>query len=193
VPGAHYITEMGIQAPVKKNRPDRFQVLEGEDGSLPQRQHLGGPAGCGGDLPDHRHEDARSRVHLRCLRRHGAWRLRVAICPTSAHSRSPYQEFMKLTTEGPPNSRGSSGRCRWHCGGSCSPTTSRRTAMSLCSTTRAALRPRCCRWAVRPRLPALQGSVKYVVPLQEDVYVQRNEPDILDAFRKSPYTQSLTS
>lgn len=35
VPGAHYITDMGIQAPVKKNRPDRFQVLQASDGSLP--------------------------------------------------------------------------------------------------------------------------------------------------------------
>jgi hypothetical protein len=37
------------------------------------------------------------------------------------------------------------------------------------------------------------GSVKYVVPLQEDIYVQRNEPGILDAFKKNPYTQSLSS
>jgi hypothetical protein len=39
----------------------------------------------------------------------------------------------------------------------------------------------------------LQGSVKYVVPLQEDIYTQRNEPAVLDAFRKNPFTQSLTS
>jgi hypothetical protein len=38
-----------------------------------------------------------------------------------------------------------------------------------------------------------QGSVKYVVPLQEDIYVQRNNPGILDAFKKNPYTQSLNS
>jgi hypothetical protein len=40
---------------------------------------------------------------------------------------------------------------------------------------------------------ALQGSVKYVVPLKEDVYTQRNEPSILDAFKANPYTQSLQS
>jgi hypothetical protein len=27
-PGAHFITDMGLQAPVKKNKPDRFQVLK---------------------------------------------------------------------------------------------------------------------------------------------------------------------
>jgi hypothetical protein len=40
---------------------------------------------------------------------------------------------------------------------------------------------------------AQMGSSKYVVPLQEDIYVQRNEPSMLDAFRKNPYTQSLQS
>jgi hypothetical protein len=37
------------------------------------------------------------------------------------------------------------------------------------------------------------GSVKYVTPLKEDVYTERNAPGILDAFRKNPYTQSLQS
>jgi hypothetical protein len=31
------------------------------------------------------------------------------------------------------------------------------------------------------------------VPLQEDIYVQRNQPSILDAFKSNPYTQSLNS
>jgi hypothetical protein len=35
VPGASFITDMGIQAPVKKNKPDRFQILQANDGSLP--------------------------------------------------------------------------------------------------------------------------------------------------------------
>jgi hypothetical protein len=37
------------------------------------------------------------------------------------------------------------------------------------------------------------GSVKYYQPLQEDINVQRNQPSILDAFKKNPYTQSLNS
>jgi hypothetical protein len=37
------------------------------------------------------------------------------------------------------------------------------------------------------------GSVKYFQPLQEDINVQRNNPGILDAFKKNPYTQSLQS
>jgi len=39
----------------------------------------------------------------------------------------------------------------------------------------------------------LQGSIKQLVPLQEDINVQRNNPNILDAFKKNPYTQSLQS
>jgi hypothetical protein len=37
------------------------------------------------------------------------------------------------------------------------------------------------------------GSVKSLVPLQEDIYTSRNEPSILDAFKANPYTQSLQS
>jgi len=34
IPGAHYVTQPGVQAPVNKNRPDRFQVLsENKDGT----------------------------------------------------------------------------------------------------------------------------------------------------------------
>lgn len=34
IPGSHYITQPGVQPPVNKNRPDRFQVLtEGKDGT----------------------------------------------------------------------------------------------------------------------------------------------------------------
>jgi len=38
-----------------------------------------------------------------------------------------------------------------------------------------------------------QGSVKHVVPLQEDINVMRNDPGILDAFKSNPFTQSLQS
>jgi hypothetical protein len=37
------------------------------------------------------------------------------------------------------------------------------------------------------------GSVKSLVPLQQDIYTSRNEPSILDAFKANPYTQSLQS
>jgi hypothetical protein len=37
------------------------------------------------------------------------------------------------------------------------------------------------------------GSVKSLVPLQQDVYTARNEPSLLDAFKANPYTQSLQS
>jgi len=37
------------------------------------------------------------------------------------------------------------------------------------------------------------GSYTYNAPLQQDVYIQRNEPAILDAYKQNPYTQSLSS
>jgi hypothetical protein len=39
-----------------------------------------------------------------------------------------------------------------------------------------------------------QGSQRYVEPLKQDVYTNRNEqPGLLDAFKSNPYTQSLQS
>ena len=45
---------------------------------------------------------------------------------------------------------------------------------------------------VRPSAQQI-GSVKSLVPLQQDVYTSRNEPSLLDAFKANPYTQSLQS
>lgn len=37
------------------------------------------------------------------------------------------------------------------------------------------------------------GQYKFNEPLQQDIEVKRIQPDILDAFRSNPYTQSLQS
>jgi len=41
---------------------------------------------------------------------------------------------------------------------------------------------------------AQQGSQRYVVPLQQDVYARDvGTPGLLDAFKKNPYTKSFDS
>jgi hypothetical protein len=37
------------------------------------------------------------------------------------------------------------------------------------------------------------GSYTYNAPLQQDVHVQRNTPDLLKAFNDNPYSQKLNS
>jgi hypothetical protein len=37
------------------------------------------------------------------------------------------------------------------------------------------------------------GSYRYNAPLQQDVYINRNETAILDAYKANPYTQPLNS
>jgi hypothetical protein len=37
------------------------------------------------------------------------------------------------------------------------------------------------------------GSFRYNQPLQEDINVERNNPDLLSAFKSNPYTKSLGS
>jgi hypothetical protein len=37
------------------------------------------------------------------------------------------------------------------------------------------------------------GSVRYVEPLKQDINMDRNGAEILDAYKQNPFTQSLTS
>ena len=67
IPGQHFITEMGLQAPVKKNRPDRFQVLEAKDGSLPH-VNCGRSASRICHLPQSGHEGTEPRKYFSRIR-----------------------------------------------------------------------------------------------------------------------------
>ena len=191
VPGAHYITEMGIQAPVKKNRPDRFQVLEGKDGSLP---HVNTAVG---------QQVAAAIYPTTIMKTQDRESTSVAYGGTAQAAAGgflsyiraftePYQEFMKLTTEGRPTPAGPPGGSGGLASGPQSYNVQTHRDESLLNNSRGFEVPMLTLGGQAPTA-ALQGSVKYVVPLQEDIYVQRNEPNILDAFRKNPYTQSLTS
>jgi hypothetical protein len=191
VPGAHYITEPGIQAPVKKNRPDRFQVLEGKDGSLP---HVNTAVG---------QQVAAAIYPTTIMKTQDRESTSVAYGGTAQAAAGgflsyiraftePYQEFMKLTTEGRPTPAGPPGGSGGLAAGPQSYNVQTHRDESLLNNSRGFEVPMLSLGGQAPSA-ALQGSVKYVVPLQEDIYVQRNEPNILDAFRKNPYTQSLTS
>ncbi len=191
IPGAHYITEPGLQAPVKKNRPDRFQVLQGADGSLP---HVNTTLG---------QQVAASIYPTQIMKVQDRESTSVAYGGTAqaaaggylSYIRSftePFQEFMKLTVEGRPTPGGPVGGMNNLAASQQSYNVQTHRDESLLNNSRGFEVPLLTQGGQIPNA-SLQGSTKYVVPLQEDVYVQRNEPGILDAFRKNPYTQSLQS
>lgn len=191
VPGSHFITEMGIQAPVKKNRPDRFQVLQAADGSLPHVNTTLGQQVASAVYPTQVMK-AQDRETTTVAYNGTAQAAAGGFLSYIRAFTEPFETFMKLTVEGRPTPAGPVGGMNNVAAGQQSYNVQTHRDESLLNNSRAFEAP-LMTFGGQPPVAALQGSTKYVVPLQEDIYTQRNEPGILDAFRSNPYTQSLQS
>jgi hypothetical protein len=189
VPGSHFITEMGIQAPVKKNRPDRFQVLD-PDGSLPHVNTAVGQQVAAALYPNQmmktQDRETTSTAYNGTAQAAAGGYLSYIRAFTE-----PFQQFMKLTVEGRPTPAGPAPSGGIAAGPQSYNVQTHRDE-SLLNNSRGFEVPLMTFGGQAPTA-AMQGSTKYVVPLQEDIYVTRNEPGILDAFKSNPYTQSLQS
>lgn len=191
VPGSHFITDMGIQAPVKKNRPDRFQVLEGKDGSLPHVNTTMGQQVASAIYPN---QVMKVQNRESTSVEYGT-PAQAAAGGYLSYIRSftePFQEFMRLTVEGRPNMGGPVGGMNALSAGQQTVNVQTHRDENLLVNSRGFEAPLLTFGGQAPTSD-LQGSVKYFEPLKEDTNTVRNQPDILDAFRKNPYTQSLQS
>lgn len=190
VPGQHYITEMGLQAPVKKNRPDRFQILQGEDGSLPHVNTTLGQQVASAVYPTNmmklQNRESTSTEFKGTAQAAAGGYLSYIRAFTE-----PFEQFMKLTVEGRPTPAGPSANGGLAAGPQSYNVQTHRDE-SLLNNTRSFEAPLMTLGGQAPTA-AQQGSTKYIVPLKEDIYTQRNEPAILDAFKTNPFTQSLNS
>ena len=189
VPGSHFITEMGIQAPVKKNRPDRFQVLD-PDGSLPHVNTTLGQQVAASLYPNQMMK-TQDRETTSTAYNGTAQAAAGGFLSYIRAFTEPFQQFMKLTVEGRPTPAGPAPSGGIAAGPQSYNVQTHRDE-SLLNNTRGFEVPLMTFGGQAPTA-AMQGSTKYVVPLQEDIYVTRNEPGILDAFKSNPYTQSLQS
>ena len=190
IPGSHFITEMGIQAPVKKNRPDRFQVLQAADGSLPHVNTTLGQQVASAVYPTNmmklQNRESTSVDYKGAGQAAAGGYLSYIRAFTE-----PFEQFMKLTVEGRPTPAGPSPAGGLAAGPQSYNVQTHRDE-TLLNNTRGFEVPMMTLGGQAPTADQ-QGSTKYIVPLQEDIYTQRNEPNILDAFKKNPYTQSLQS
>jgi hypothetical protein len=180
---------MGIQAPVKKNRPDRFQVLQASDGSLPHLNTTMGQQVAAAVYPTSimKVQDRETTsVEYEGTAMSAAGGLSYIRAFTE-----PFEQFMKLTVEGRAAPGGPVGGMAIQ-GGPESYAVQTHRDETLLVNSRSFEAPLMTFGGQAPSA-SQQGSVKYVVPLQEDINVQRNESSILDAFKKNPYTQSLNS
>lgn len=191
VPGSHFITDMGIQAPVKKNKPDRFQILQGEDGSLPHVNTTLGQQVAAAVYPTSimklQNRESTSVEYEGTAQAAGGGYLSYIRSFTE-----PFEEFMKLTVEGRAPPAGPVGGMNNIAAGQQAFNVQTHRDENLLVNSRAFEAP-LKTFGGQPPTADQQGSTKYLVPLQEDIYVQRNQPSILDAFKSNPYTQSLNS
>jgi hypothetical protein len=191
VPGSHFITEMGLQAPVKKNRPDRFQVLQAADGSLPHVNTTMGQQVASAVYPTNLMK-LQNRESTSAEFKGTAQAAAGGYLTYIRSFTEPFEQFMKLTVEGRPGVAGPVGGMNNLQAGQQTGAVQTHRDEQLLVNTRAFEAPLMTFGGQAPSA-AQMGSTKYVVPLQEDIYTQRNEPSILDAFKANPYTQSLAS
>ena len=190
-PGKFYITDMGLQAPVKKNRPDRFQVLTGEDGSLDHVNTTTGQQKANALYPEQLMK-LQNRESMTMLQANPATTAAAGGISYIRAFTEPFQEFMKLTVEGRPPPAGPVGGAALQ-GGPQSYNVQTHRDESLHNNTRGFEAPLMTFGGQAPSA-AQMGSQRYVEPLKQDVYTSRNEqPGMLDAFKSNPYTQSLQS
>jgi hypothetical protein len=186
VPGAHYITEMGLQPPVKKNRPDKFAILGPDRMNTTTGQQV-----ASGIYPTQvMKEQNRSTTSTDAVV--GAQSAAGGYLSYIRAFTEPYQEFMKLTVEGRPTPAGSVGGMTIPSGPESTNVATHRDE-SIFNNVRAFEAPMFTLGGQAPTSDQ-QGSVRYTEPLKQDVYARDvGTSGLLDAFKSNPYTQSLHS
>jgi len=181
VPGASQITQPGIQAEVNKNKPDRF-VLYG----LERANTAVGAQTAPRMYPEQPMKETSRATTSTSY--NGISSSGNAIFSSYIRAfTEPYQEFMKLTTEGRPGPAGAQGT-GFAPGAESYSVQTKKDETVLSDATR-----------INPPIQIVNahadslGSFRYNEPLQQDILVDRNHPSILDAHQNNPYTQKLTS
>jgi hypothetical protein len=182
VQGASIITQPGIQADVKKNRPDRFQVLDMNRANTAVGVQTAPRIYTGQPMKEQARESTYNVQTAPAAPGSGTFMSYVRAFT------EPYQEFMRLTAEGRPGPAGMSGT-----GTSVGAEhVSVQSKYDMDSMLTGATRLNVPQQVVNTSAEHL-GSYRYNQPLQQDVLLERNSGDVLNAFKQNPYTQKLTS
>ena len=186
-----YGLQPGLQAPVKKNKPDRFQVLQAADGSLPHLNTTIGREKASAIYPEFVMKD-QNRPETSAVFNGPLGKSTWGNAGYIRAFTEPYQQFMKLTTEGRAAPGGPVAGMAVHAGPEGYTAQTHRDE-STHTNYRSFEVPLIGRGGQTP-VAALRGSVKYDEPVGQGIYYERiAEPGLLDAHKSNPYTQSLHS
>lgn len=180
IQGSNHITMPGIQADVKKNKPDRFQIL-GMD-----RVNTAVGAQTAPQIYPEQPMKLQARESTSVAYNGQAGGNAIFASYIRAFT-EPYQEFMKLTAEGRPGPAGAQGT-GYSIGSDQYSAQTKKDESVLSDATRMNAPIQ----IVNANAEHL-GSYHYNAPLQQDVHINRNDVGMLDAYKSNPYTQPLTS
>ena len=181
IPGANSVTLPGIQADVKKNKPDRFVVL-GMD-----RANTAVGAQTAPMIYPEQPMKAQARETTEKEYFGSVGGTIAILAPYVRAFTEPYQEFMRLTAEGRPGPAGAQGT-----GVSIGPenfsAASNRNEQAILDATRFNTG-----LSANAVTAEHLGSYRFNAPLKEDVHMERTDPSYLKAFNQNPYAQPLNS
>jgi hypothetical protein len=182
IPGANQITQPGIQAEVNKNKPDRFAVY-----GMDRVNTAVGAQTASRYYPEQPMKtQARETTEKQYYGPGG--NLGGVVASYIRAFTEPYQEFMKLTTEGRPGPAGAASGTGMSIGADMYSAQTNKDETVLSDATR-----------FNTGLVSINadaqhmGSYSYNAPLKQDVYTERNGPEVIAAFKNNPYSQSLSS
>uniref|UniRef100_A0A6C0AIT8 Uncharacterized protein n=1 Tax=viral metagenome TaxID=1070528 RepID=A0A6C0AIT8_9ZZZZ len=223
IPGSHFITQPGLQAPVLKNRPDTFQVLTDKDtGELMYLNTTTGAQVAPASFPEQMFkEQQRESTNIEYFGTGGA---SFTFANYIREFTEPFEQFMKLTVgewAGPGGGAGAANEGSYlvdqylvaytnpgreasamtnYTPGGYTAIHSGESAVGAVKVNKDEDMLINTREAVDPTnvvsLPSStqqQGVYRFNEPLPQDQEIKNMDPSILDAFRSNPYTQSLTS
>ena len=182
IPGANQITQPGIQADVNKNRPDRFAVL-----GMDRVNTAVGAQVAQAHYPEQiMKTQARETTEKQYYGPSG--NMAGVVASYIRAFTEPYQEFMKLTTEGRPGPAAAQSGTGQSIGADMYSAQNNKDETVLSDAAR-----------FNSGMVSMNatgehlGSYSYNAPLKQDVYTERNGSDILKAFHDNPYSQKLNS
>jgi len=183
VPGASSVTLPGIQADVKKNKPDRFAIY-GMD-----RVNTAVGAQTAPMIYSEQPMKAQARETTE-KEYFGSIGGTIAIlAPYVRAFTEPYEEFMRLTAEGRPGPAGAQGT-GFSMGPESYSAASNRNEQAIID---AARMNGGANVVASAGSAEHLGSYRFNTPLKEDAQIERNDPSYLKAFNNNPYAQPLNS
>jgi len=222
VPGSHFITEPGLQAPVLKNRPDTFNILTDEHGQLTHLNTAVGAQVAPAAFPQQMQKEQQRETTS--IEYYGLAGSDATLASYVRSFTEPFEQFMKLTVGEWIGAGGGAGAAQegsyvvdpylvaytnpgretsvetfYTTPGSIAINTGESTAGAVKVNKDESMLNNVREFeAAGNVVPTAatqqqQGDFRYTQQLPNNADWERIDPAILDAFKANPYTQSLQS